>query len=103
MLYISTRENNYLVGGVNYDEDAAKEKQWRRKRKYSVLIVIYGPAEVICLSANIPRNLKLTEYLGMKGNCHSMTCGCQQAANLVCLMHGICESSSKINGHACYL
>ena len=57
MLFISTHENNYLCGGVNYDQDAAKEKQRRRKRKYSVLIVIYAPAEVIiCLSANIPRN-----------------------------------------------
>ena len=42
--YTSTKEYVYLCGGVNYEEIAAKEKQ-------------YGTAEVIkFLSADIPRN-----------------------------------------------
>ena len=64
---ISTEENNYLCGGVKYEEDAAKEKRRRRKRNIpflspsfflrSVLFVVYAPAEVnIFFSADIPWN-----------------------------------------------
>ena len=62
--YISTEENTYLCGGVNYEEDAAKEKRRRKKRNIpfpspsfflrSVLFVFNAPAEVIIfLSADI--------------------------------------------------
>ena len=34
--YISSEEDYYLYGGVNYEEDAAKEQGRRRKRLLSV-------------------------------------------------------------------
>ena len=55
---ISAKEHSYFCGGVNHEEDAAKDKRRRRKRNSKqfpspsiffrrVLFVVYAPAEVI--------------------------------------------------------